>query len=142
MRKTQSARLSWTCHFLALFVMSAMAHDGLAQTESSPIIATDPVAVWPSGPLDVVAAFDKAVDPVVATSFVGQTIPYFEPSGPGNDRAAPPKLGSLRIVGSRLSDAGRTLTLATDPHPRLARYLLPLPANAGHPAKKGRARAK
>ena len=36
-------------------------------------------------------------------------------------------LGSLRIAAVRLSDDGQTLTLATDPHPRLARYLLPVP---------------
>ena len=79
----------------------------------------------------MVAAFDKAVDPAAATALVGKSIPYFEPAGPAGDRAASPRpLGSLRIVGARLTDAGRTLTLATDPHPRLARYVLPLPATA------------
>ncbi len=37
---------------------------GLALDASAPITAAepDPVAVWPSGPLDVVAAFRKPVD--------------------------------------------------------------------------------
>ncbi len=35
-------------------------------------------------------------------------------------------IGSLRIVDARLIDGGRTLVLATDPHPRVARYRLPL----------------
>ena len=40
-------------------------------------------------------------------------------------------LGRLRIAAARLEDEGRTLVLATDPHPREATYLLNLPAVHG-----------
>jgi putative heme-binding domain-containing protein len=119
---------------LTIAVATAIAPYGLAQTKTGPIIATRVVAVWPSGPLDVVAAFDKTVDLSTATSLVGKSIPYFDPAGTANDRTAAARpLGSLRIVGARLTDAGRTLTLATDPHPRLARYVVPLSATWGNP---------
>ena len=42
----------------------------------------------------------------------------------GSSAAAP--LGTLRIAGAKLLDEGRTLLLATDPHPRVARYELVL----------------
>jgi putative heme-binding domain-containing protein len=59
---------------------------------------------------------------------IGRTIPYQDtpaasPSQPPPARPA----GRLRIVGARLVDDGRTLVLATDPHPRVAHYFLPLP---------------
>ncbi len=82
-----------------------------------------PVAVWPSGPLDVVAAFDKEIDPSIAKGLVGRTIVYSEKvarTGQGDQGA-----GSLRIVGARLTDGARTLLLATDPHPLVGRYVLP-----------------
>ncbi len=123
-----------------LVLMDASAQFGLAQINTGPVIASRPVAVWPSGPLDVVAAFDKAVNPATATSLVNQNIPYFQPEGPADGGVASPRrLGSLRIVGARLADDGRTLTLATDPHPALARYVLPLPATGGSHATKGSA---
>ena len=87
---------------------------------------SDPVAIWPAGPLDVVASFRKPVDPHSAAGLVGKTIPYYELS-PDRVASLPPprQRGSLRIVASRLIDDGRTLELATDPHPLLARYVLP-----------------
>ena len=52
-------------------------------------------------------------------------------SEPAGDRAASAAtVGLVANRGARLTDAGRTLTLATDPHPRLARYVLPLPSGA------------
>ena len=64
------------------------------------------------------------------SAMVGKSIPYFERVGAGGQRTlASRPSGSLRIVGARLSNAGRTLTLATDPHPRLANYVVPLPEN-------------
>ncbi len=90
--------------------------------------ATRPVVVWPSGPLDVVAAFDKAVDPAAAGRLSARASLTSSQAEPAGDRDPSPRpSGALRIVGARLTDAGRTLTLATDPHPRLARYVLPLP---------------
>jgi putative heme-binding domain-containing protein len=127
-------RLILTRIILTIAVATAIAPYGLAQTKSEYVTASRPVAVWPSGPLDVVAAFDKTVGLSTATSLVGKSIPYFDPAGTANDRTAAPRpLGSLRIVGARLTDAGRTLTLATDPHPRLARYVVPLSATWGNP---------
>jgi len=90
--------------------------------------------VWPSGPLEVIAAFDRSVDPSVSRSLVGKSIAYFKHEGQVNDRAPARPWGSLRIVGSRLIDDGRTLILATDPHPRLARYVLPALTTEGNPA--------
>ena len=76
-------------------------------------------------------------NPAAATALVGKTIPYFEPAEPAADRRGTTRpLGSLRIVAARLSDSGRTLTLATDPHPVVARYLLPMPIAPVHPAAK------
>jgi putative heme-binding domain-containing protein len=88
-----------------------------------------PVAVWPPGPLEVIAAFDRPIDPMLAKSFIGRTIPYIEGPADAAGPAAPAKpSGALRIVAARWEDGRRTLVLATDPHPRVARYLLPLPA--------------
>jgi putative heme-binding domain-containing protein len=88
-----------------------------------------PVAVWPSGPLDVVVAFDQKIDAAVAKGLVGRAIVYSDKGArPGQDAQA---AGSLRIVGARLADDARSLLLATDPHPLMARYALPLyPAGA------------
>ncbi len=99
--------------------------------------APQPAAIWPSGPLNVVAAFEKPIEPARAQAIVGQTIPYFAPAdsekGAGRqDR----QVGALRIVGVRVDDGGRTLTLATDPHPRLASYRLPLAALEAKPGAK------
>src|ERR1700677_3809578 len=89
-------RLISTRIILTIAVATAIAPYGIAQTKTGPIIATRVVAVWPSGPLDVVAAFDKAVGLATATSLVGQSIPYFEPARPADDRTAAPRpLGSL-----------------------------------------------
>jgi putative heme-binding domain-containing protein len=92
-----------------------------------------PVAVWPPGPLEVIAAFEQPVASATARSMVGRMITYEEilPDRPGAPASGP--AGRLRIVGARLRDDGRTLVLATDPHPRQARYHLPLP---GDPASR------
>src|SRR5262249_21739828 len=64
-----------------------------------------PVAVWPLGPLEVLATFDRPVDPALARWYLGRTIPYFEAPavvpGPGQAPAAKPS-GALRIVAARL----------------------------------------
>ncbi len=87
-----------------------------------------PIAIWPPGTLEVIAAFDRPLDPASARAMIGQTVPYQDIRGKGADQPPPSQpAGRLRIVGARLLDDGRTLALATDPHPRVARYLLPLP---------------
>ncbi len=87
--------------------------------------APRPVVVWPSGPLEVVAAFDRPVAADVARRMVGKSIPYGAMKAPLAGESKPD--GSLRIVGAWLAEEGRTLVLATDPHPRVARYELPFP---------------
>ena len=58
---------------------------------------------------------------------MGRSIPYFEPANSGEKApAAQTPLGKLRIAGVKPIDWGRTLLLATDPHPRAARYDLVL----------------
>src|SRR4051794_18607366 len=92
--------------------------------------APDPASpvAWPAGPLDVRVAFDRPVDPSLARALVGRSIPYGEPK-------SKEPLGRLRIAAARLDDGGRTLVLATDPHPREAVYTLNLLAAGGRPAR-------
>jgi len=111
---------------MAVVAANAVAPAGLAQSQLADV-PVGPVAVWAADPIDVVAAFDRALDPAVAAAIVGKTIPYFDIDSRTSDRREARPLGSLRIVGASLTDGGRTLSLATDPHPRMARYLLPWP---------------
>ena len=78
-----------------------------------------PIAVWPAGPLEVVAAFEQPVSRGSAEALVGKSIAYCDTSA-SEARAEPrsPLLGQLRIAAARLADDNRTLVLATDPHPR------------------------
>jgi putative heme-binding domain-containing protein len=92
----------------------------------------------------VIATFDRPVDPALGTWFIGRSIPYSEaaPVVPGPRQAAPARpSGALRIVAARLADEGRTLVLATDPHPRVARYSLPVPTMGSGPATKSQVAA-
>jgi putative heme-binding domain-containing protein len=92
------------------------------------------VAVWPSGPLEVAAAFDQPIDRVQAHAYIGRTITYVEVPADGAELVTAARAsGSLRIVGARLADQGRTLFLATDPHARIARYGFPLRASRREP---------
>ncbi len=81
------------------------------------------VATWPTDPLGLKVAFDRPVDPSVASSLVGRSISFGDPS----EEAAASRRGSLRIASARLVDDGRTLVLATDPHPWDASYVLTVP---------------
>jgi putative heme-binding domain-containing protein len=83
-----------------------------------------------------VAAFDAAIESAWADSLVGKSIPYFECDLRPDDRTGARPLGAVRIVGARLTHDGRVLALATDPHPRMARYVLPLSANDDHAASQ------
>jgi putative heme-binding domain-containing protein len=101
----------------------------IAQTDGAAQRADRPAAVWASGPLEVIAAFPGPVDPNRAKALIGQSIPYFDFNQPNLGTApAERENGALRIVGVQLADSGRTLTIATDPHPRMARYVLPVGA--------------
>ncbi len=121
-------RKASTGALVAVAVAVCFTANGLVHVHarSTDALEVSPVAVWPAGPIDVVAAFDRAVDPAAAAALVGRTIPYFDLDAGPIDRSAPRPLGTLRIAGARLTDGDRTLILATDPHPRMARYVLPL----------------
>src|SRR5271166_2811757 len=83
-------------------------------------LADWPAVAWPSGPLEVITAFEKPIEPERARTLVGQKIAYHDLAGPGkNQAAAKTPAGSLRIVGVKSADGGRTLVLATDAHPRI-----------------------
>ena len=127
------------CLGLALALICGGVTKGLAQVTApaNHDAPARPVAVWPPGPLEVIAAFERPISPAAARSMIGRTIAYEDIR---RDRPDPPAAsgpaGRLRIVGARLVDDGRTLILATDPHPRPARYLLPLPGDRPGPASK------
>ncbi|MHB1556786.1 MAG: hypothetical protein ACYC61_04805 [Isosphaeraceae bacterium] len=103
--------------------LNASARDARA-TDGGDAGAPRPVAVWPAGPLEVVAAFDRPIEAAVARRMVGKTIPYGRMNAPAAGGSKPD--GALRIVAARLTDENRTMILATDPHPRVARYILPI----------------
>lgn len=75
-----------------------------------------PVMAWANGPLEARVAFDGAADEALARSMVGKTITFGGKEGDAETQ------GTMRIVGARLAEGGRTLILATDPHPRDATY--------------------
>ncbi|WP_435021680.1 c-type cytochrome [Tundrisphaera sp. TA3] len=109
----------------------------LALPMASLSIAADPPRgpqAWAAGPMETRIAFPEAVDPSVASGVVGTKIGFEDPAAqgrPGGNR------GTLRVAAARLEDGGRTLVLATDPHPREATYRLSLPGvkAAGKPGE-------
>jgi putative heme-binding domain-containing protein len=107
------------------FVVSATLEVVPAQTRAEDGALRLPAAVWPAGTLELVMTFPGPADPEWTRTFIGKSITYFDPvrSGAGEPSAVAP-LGALRIAGTKLVDQGRTLLLATDPHPRVARYEL------------------
>lgn len=115
----------------ALAVLAACLLAPAPDAEDSPRPAL--LLAWPAGPLEVRIAFDRPVGADLARTAVGRTIPFFEPDAPGTARSGRPSkpLGLLRIAGARLADEGRTLVLATDPHPREAVYRPDLPGLPG-----------
>ena len=96
---------------------------------ASASIAPRIVATWPAGLMETHVAFDQPVDPAVATGAVGRSIRFgpATPSAPGEGRPGGDG-GSIRIAAARLIDEGRTLVLATDPHPTETTYELKLDA--------------
>ncbi len=98
-----------------------------AGTSTEDRAVPSPAVVWPAGPLELVMAFRAPVDAQWSRSLIGKSISYFDPvrKSAGEPSAAAP-LGTMRIAGAKLVDQGRTLLLATDPHPRVARYELVL----------------
>src|SRR4051812_8691968 len=120
MRSVLSARL------LALLLVLA----SLGPADAPPPLAT---RAWPVGPLEVRVGFDRPAPEKLASAIVGGTIPFAVDEPKAKGPAEP--VGRLRIAAARLVDDGRTLVLATDPHPFPARYALTLPAvSTGDPA--------
>lgn len=94
--------------------------------------ADGPAAIaWPAGPMEVRVAFAVAREPGFAADLVGREIPFAPIGEPGK------RLGALKIAGARLEDGGRTLVLATDPHPFDAAYDLPMDDPSRRGAKLG-----
>ncbi len=121
--------------FIVLHASAARAK--CAQAANGALSPERPVVTWASGPLEVIAAFEKPVDPDRAKTLVGQNIPYFDLTEPGKSATGKERpAGSLRIVGVKGADDGRTLLLATDPHPRRARFVLPIASSAQNPGAK------
>jgi putative heme-binding domain-containing protein len=99
-----------------------------------------PVVAWPAGPFEVRVAFDGPLDGGVAKACVGRVIPFEEEESvieqakakakkkprPSRQVSSLVRRGQLRIAGARLADDGRTLSLITDPQPRVATYSLHL----------------
>jgi hypothetical protein len=123
------AWILWGLVALTCRVISPVGEDRFAAAAPVSSGAPRAVAAWPAGPMEVRAAFDGPIDPTVASAMVGRSIPFGEPA----NRAAGPRLaatlGRLRIAAARLADGGRTLVLTTDPHPRLATYVLTVPVD-------------
>jgi len=87
---------------------------GRAMSEEAPV-AERPGAIWAASPLEIVFSDSNADVERVAKNPPGKPILCYD----GKVVAIPTSrrlLGSLSIGGERLTDGGRTLTLATDPH--------------------------
>ncbi|WP_422924019.1 PQQ-dependent sugar dehydrogenase [Singulisphaera sp. PoT] len=103
---------------------------GVAAVAQEPAPISKAVVAWPAGPLEVRVAFDNPIVPEVAQALEGEPIPFgvLAPADPkGLDLHLAKTLGVIRVAAVRIEDGGRTLVLATDPHPREATYLLTLP---------------
>ena len=107
-----------------------------------------PVIAWPSGPLGVRIGFDRAIPETSAAAMVGESIRFgsYVRAGDESERIRPPykaverqqaaPVGTLRIAEAHLEDEGRTLAIATDPHPWDATYALKIPGLEGQDARK------
>ena len=101
--------------------------------------APQPVVAWAAGPMEARVAFDRPIAPEVAAVLVGRPIVFgehvraadrFEAHKPPYEavkRQREALTGKLQITSARLIDGGRTLALATDPHPWDVTYALTLP---------------
>ena len=97
-----------------------------------------PVAIWPSGSMEVSVAFDKSIDAALTNRLDEMKIEFGEYVSPAGrlEVLKPPYTtvkqqettprGQLRVVSAKLAPDHRTLTLTTDPHPQSVRYALTL----------------
>ena len=101
--------------------------------------APQPVAIWPSGTMELNVAFDTPIDPTVLSHLKDAKIDFgdyvaaadrleiLKPPYQAVSRQEATPRGTLRVVSGRISDDHRLLTLQTDPHPQSVRYALMLP---------------
>jgi putative heme-binding domain-containing protein len=106
-----------------------------------------PVLAWAQSPREVRVAFDRPIDPRLLKNVAAKaSIEYgryvsagdrFESLWPGyqvvQDQLRAPRHG-LPVVGVQVTADGRTLILATAPHPEAVNYALTLPG-LGRPAR-------
>src|SRR5205823_5233276 len=73
-RRASMRLLGW------FLVLGAGSPSGLAQESAAAARGLEirPIAVWPTGPLEVIATFDRPIDPSLGTWFIGRLIPYLE----------------------------------------------------------------
>ena len=106
-----------TC-FVTMLLAASTTRAGSSEAPAKPVLA------WPVGPFETRVSFDGALDPEVAKSVVGSKI-VFEEKATEKESSADHK-GTLNVTAAKLVDAGRTLVLTTDPHPRAGLYSLDL----------------
>ncbi|HEY2951987.1 MAG TPA: ThuA domain-containing protein [Verrucomicrobiae bacterium] len=110
--------------------------------------APQPVAVWPSGVMELSVTFDRAIDSSVIQRLEEMQIEFGEyvsiadrfevlkpPYKTVHQQESTPR-GKLRVVAARLSPDQRTLVLTTDPHPQSVRYALTLPGVKADKSKR------
>lgn len=128
LRRSQLLRSEILCGLLVLL----MAGNRVQADQKDPAKI---VVVWPTGPMEVRVAFDRAIEPDLGSGLVGKTI-RFDPRQRSLDawrRQGPLPLaqtqGSLKIAAASVDPERRTLTLTTDPQPREAVYILESQSN-------------
>ena len=105
---------------LALIAFSPFALALMNRADPPPRV----VVSWPSGPLEVRVSLDRPLPPDLLDALTNGTIPFADRTS----RPEPTPLGTLNVAEAQLEDDGRTLVLATDPHPFSAIYTPSLPA--------------
>ena len=143
--RIQGKQLRWTLGLLlvALFpvamAIAVVKSFGPGKTAPTP---SRVVATWAAGPMETRVAFDQPVDPSLATHAVGQSIRFGPSNPPASGEGRPGgDGGAMRIAAARLVDDGRTLVLATDPHPIETTYELKLDAIKS-PGESGEGRSQ
>lgn len=102
-----------------LVVLVSVVHAFL--TVARPVSAEDPApkpegAIWAASPIEIIRSGPAPFDEGAVKSLAGKTIGCYDSKIIAFSTTAIRSLGNLSIGGASLSDGGRTLTLATDPH--------------------------
>ena len=92
-----------------------------------------PQAVWATSPIEIKLVFNRALTPDEQNKIIDSPISFLTPSAKKDDADSP--RGTLHIAGATPDDKdGRTLTLATDPHPWNTTFTLDLKGLLGEHA--------